>query len=106
MEECTDFRFVATELIARDTFVFVWVVKTFDSGVALAAFETLWTLIPADAFGQHEAVFWRILENFWWSSEVSQVVGVDTTFTVVAFLLRGTPSSLVHEHVKHEPILI
>ena len=106
VKESANFRFVATQFVARYPFVLIRVIKTLDSRMTFIALQTFWTLVPTNAFSQHEAVFWRILENFGWSSEISHVVGVNATFAVVTFFLRGTPSSFVHEHIEHESIFV
>lgn len=74
--------------------------------MTLCALESLWTLVPTDAFSEDFAVLGCVFEDLGWASEVPHMVRIDAAFTVVAVLLGWAPSSLIHEHVKHESILI
>lgn len=106
MEKGTNFRFVTTKLVTRDSFVLIGVVETLNCRVTFSALESSWTLVPTDSFGQHFTVFGCILENLRRSSKITHMVRVNTTLAIVAILFSGTPSCLVHEHVKDESVLV
>lgn len=81
-------------------------VQSFHRGVALIALQTTWTLVPADTFGQHFAIFGRVLEDLWWSAEVTEVVCVDTALTIVGVFFSGAPGGFIHKHVKDEAVFV
>jgi len=76
----TDLHLVTTHTVTLDPLVLVGVVEPLDRGVALGALEALWTVLPPLRTLQGLAVFWRILEQVWRSTEIACVVRIDATF--------------------------
>jgi hypothetical protein len=99
------FSLVASEFVAIDSLVFVWVVEPLNCGVAFGALQSVGTLVPAEALLKYLTVLGRILKHFRRSPKITQVVGIDASFAVMAVFLGGAPGTLVHKHVEHEPIL-
>jgi hypothetical protein len=104
VEEGTYLWLVASQFVAADAFVFVWVVKSLDGGVAFSTLQSFGTLVPADSFRKHFTVFGRILEYLWRPAEIPHVVGIDAALAIMAILFSRTPGSLVHKHVEYETV--
>jgi hypothetical protein len=106
MVECTNFSLIAPKLVAINPLVLIRVVQTLYGGMAFGAFESVWTLVPAETFLKNFTVFRGILEYLRGSSKVAQVVGINTSLTVVAIFFGGAPRALVHEHIENEPVFL
>ena len=74
--ESTDIKFVTPMLIAHDPLILIRVVQSLHSGVTLVAHQPFWTLVPAKPIDQSLTIFWGILKELRWSSEVSCVMGI------------------------------
>lgn len=101
-------RLVAPGSVAVGTFVLVGMVQFLHGGVRLVAKQTFGTEFPGVngvfGVGYVLAVFSWVLEDFWGSSKVSHVVGVDALFGVVRILAVRTKTRLVAEHVELEHV--
>ena len=48
--ESADFCFIATQFVAVNSFIFVWMVQSLNCSVAFVTFQALRTLVPRHAF--------------------------------------------------------
>lgn len=100
MIESANLRLIASWSIAKDSFILVRMVKSFDSCMALVAFKPVFALVPPNSFNESLTILWQIFENVRWSSEVSHVMSVDTTLWIMGIFLVWTPTTLIFEHVE------
>lgn len=80
VEEGADVHLVAAGSVALDALVFVRVVQSFHSRVALGALDATLAVVPAHAVLERLAVLWRILKQVRRAAEISRVVRINAAF--------------------------
>ena len=102
----TDLGLVASASVTIYSLVFVGMVESLHSRVTLAAENPVRTHLPARIGGllvaQILAIFWRVLKDFRWSSEVTHMVCVNAALGVMRILAIWAPSRLIFEHIERE----
>jgi hypothetical protein len=106
MEKGAYLWFITSQFVAADSFVLVWVVKSFDCCVTFWALQALRTLVPTDALLENFTIFGGVFKNFGRPSKISHVVSVDAAFAIMRVLFVWTPSWFVHEHVENKSVLV
>lgn len=100
MEERANVELIASGSVTRNPLVLVRMVKPLDGGVALITHKSLLALVPSNSLNQSWAIFRKVVDHVWQSSEISRVVGIDATFRIVRILLSRAPAGLVIKHLE------
>ena len=81
--ESADLQLIAPLLIALDPLVLVRMIEAFDGGMALWTQQAVRAEIPSHSRYKSLAVLWIVLEEVRRTAEVTHVMGVDASLTIV-----------------------